>query len=188
VNKPGAVPNVPPVPEQKDLVMQKKTAQAKPANSGTHQRSHPQPEARPILDERVLGLLFDSLTSVQAAIVSATEGMPYGGLRQAMALGEQEKRELTRATQAVVAKHPAFFLKHKSALEFATVLTAINAAHMDHLLLLIDQVDGLPAPAAAEMLGQHVCSASEALAIALIVLAPSGIFALVLFIQRLRRK
>ena len=189
MNKPGALPNVAlGAAEQKDLAMQKKTRQAKSAPSGAHQRSRPQPEARPILDEGVLGLLFDSLTSVQAAVVSATEGMPYRTLRQAMALGEQEKHELTRATQAVVAKHPAFFLEHKNALEFATVFMAINAAHMDHLLSLISQSDGAPTPAAAETLGQHVCSASEAVAVALIVLAPLGVFALVLLIQRLRRK
>ncbi len=161
---------------------------AKSANSGTRQRSHPQPEARPILDERVLGLLFDSLTSVQAAVVSATEGMPYRTLRQGIALGEQEKHELTRATQAVVAKHPTFFLEHKNALEFATVFTAINTAHMDHLLSLVGQADGSPAPVAAETLEGHVCSASEAVAVALIVLAPLGVLALVLLIQRLRRK
>src|SRR5690242_3663201 len=93
VNKPCAVPSVPPGFKHKDLVMQKKTRQAKSASSGPQQRPHPQPETRSILDERVLGLLFDSLTTVQAAIVSATEGMPYRSLRQAMALGEQEKRE-----------------------------------------------------------------------------------------------
>ncbi len=188
MNKPRAVSNLPLGPEQKTLAMQKNRRHAKSANSGTHQRSGPQPEEPSLLDERVLGLLFDSLTTVQAAVVSATEGMPYRTLRQAMALGEQEKHELTRATQAAVAKHPAFFLKHKNALEFATVFTAINAAHMDHLLSLVGQGDDSTAPAAAETLGEHVCSPREAVAIALVVLAPLGICALVLLIQRLRRK
>src|SRR5207253_5888040 len=64
------------------------------------------------------------------------------------------------------------FSKHRDALEFVTVLTAINAAQMDHMLSLIDQSDGPPAPAESGPSGEHVCSAREALVIAFIVLAP----------------
>ena len=187
-----AVPGAPFGPEQEALApMRKKTQRTKSAHAGGKQygseRSHPQPEERPILDECVPGLLFDSLASVQAAIVSASKKVPHRTLRQAMAIDEQEKRELTRAAQAVAAKHAAFFSKHRDALEFVTVLTAINAAQMDHMLSLIDQSDGPPAPAESGPSGEHVCSAREALVIAFIVLAPLALLALILILERRRK-
>ncbi len=149
--------------------------------------SRPQPEVHSNLDERILGLLWDSLTRVQAAIVSASKGLPYAALRQAMALGQQEKNELTSASQAVAAKYPAFFAEHKDVIEFVAVLTAFKAVQMDHLLLLLGQSDRSPVPAESGPSGEHVCSAREALAIAFIVLAPLGLLALVLLIQHWRR-
>jgi hypothetical protein len=104
-----------------------------------------------------------------------------------MALGQQEKHELTSAAQAVAAKHSAFFAQHKDAVEFATVLTVINAAHMDHMFSLLGQSDGSPALAQPGPPGEHVCSAREAMGMALIVLAPLGLLALVLVIQHWRR-
>lgn len=95
---------------------------------------------------------------------------------------------MTSAAQAVAVKHPAFFAQHKDALEFATVLTAINAAHVDHLFSLLGQSDDSPAQAKPVPPVEQVCSAREALGMALIVLAPLGLFALVLLIQHLRRK
>ncbi len=184
----GAMLGTPLEPEQEALApTRKKTQSPKSARASGKQygskRSHPQPEERPILDERVPGLLFDSLASVQAAIVSASKELPYRALRQAMAIGEQEKRELTRAAQAVAAKHAAFLSQHKDALEFVVGLTAINAAQMDQLLLLIDQSDGSPGPAESCPSGEHVCSAREALAIAVIVLAPLALLALILILK-----
>ena len=188
----GAVPNALPARAQgTPAPICKKTARTHPGHTRGKQdgseRSHPQPAARPILDERIPGLLSDSLTSVQAAIMSASEGLSYRTLRQAMTLGEQEKNELTSAAQAVAAKHPAFFAQHKDALELVIALTAFNAAHMDHLFSLLGQSDDSPAPKPVPP-GEHVCSAHEALGMALIVLAPLGLFALVLLIQHLRRK
>jgi hypothetical protein len=169
----------------------KKTGRTKPTRARVKQdgseRSRPQPEVRPILDARIPGLLSDSLTSVQAAIMSASKGLPYKALRQAMAIGEEEKHELTSAAQAAVAKYPAFFAEHKDAVEVVTVLMAINAAHMDHMFSLLGQSDGSPALAQPGPLGEHVCSAREALGMALIVLAPLGLLALVLLIQHWRR-
>jgi hypothetical protein len=162
-----------------------KPAQARGRQDGC-ERFRPQTQ-RSILDERIPGLLSDSLTSVQAAIMSASEGLPYRTVRQAMALGQEEKNELTSAVQAVVAKYPAFFAPHKDAFEFATVLTAINAAHMDHLFLLLGQSDTPPGPAEPDPPAEHVCSTREALGMALIVLAPLGLLILVLLIQHWRK-
>ncbi len=170
--------------------MRKKTGRTNPAR-GKHdgsERSRAQPEERPSFDERIPGLLFDSLASVQAAIMSASKGVPYTTLRQAMALDPQEKHELTSAAQGVAVKHPAFFAQHIDALDLVIVLMAIIAAHMDHLFSFPGQFDGTPAPAEPAPPGEHVCSAREALAMALIVLAPFGLLALVLLIQHWRRK
>ena len=189
----GAVPRPPLGPQQEALgPVRKKTRPAKSARLGGKQyfseRSRPQVEERPVLDERVPGLIFDSLATVQAAIVSASKEMPYRALRQAMALGEQEKHELTSAAQAVAAQYPAFFSQHKDGLEFVAGLMAINAAKIDHLLSLIDQSDGSPVRAESGPSGEHVCSARVALGIALIVLAPLGLLAVVLIAEHLRRK
>jgi hypothetical protein len=189
----GAVPNALPARAKKSRdPLRKKTGRTNHARRRGKQDgsegSRPQAEERPSLDGRIPGLLFDSLASVQAAIVSASKGVPYRTFRQAMALDQQEKHELTSAAQAVAVKHPAFFAQHKDALEFATVLTAINAAHMDHLFSLLGQSDDSPAQAEPIPPVEHVCSAREALGMALIVLAPLGLFALVLLIQHLRRK
>jgi hypothetical protein len=174
VKKSRAAPNVLPAPEQ-EAFLPKKMRQTKTASSGAkqHGSEHSQPPLgqHPILDERITGVLFDSLASVQAAILSATGGLPYGAVRQAMAIGEQEKVELTRAAQAVAAKHPAFFLKHKQLFEFTAALTAINAAHVDHLLSFA-------------LSGDRGCSTREALFAALSILAPLVIVAIVLIVKR----
>lgn len=148
----------------------------------------PQSKAGSIFDECLCGLLFDALSSVETAILSATERAPYASFRQLLAFGEEERGELTKATQAVVAKHAVFFSKHKNAVEFALVLTALGAAKVDHLLSAMDPCEG-PSPGAQEhAFGGHVCSPREALSIALIVLAPLGILGLALLIQHFRRK
>jgi|HubBroStandDraft_6_1064221.scaffolds.fasta_scaffold260399_2 hypothetical protein len=154
---------------------------------GISERAHSQSEERPILDERVPGLIFDSLATVQAALVSASKEMPYGALRQAMALGEQEKRELTSAAHAVAAKYPAFFSKHKDGLEFVAALMAINAAKIDQLFSLIDHLNGPLLAAEPSASEGHVCSAPAALGIALIVLAPLWLLAVVLILEHIRR-
>lgn len=163
-----------------------KSAHARGMQDGS-EPSRPQPEARSNLDERIPGLLWDSLTRVQAAIMSASKSIPYEALRQTMVLGKEEKNELTSGAQAVAAKYPAFFAEHKDVIEFVTVLTAFKALQMDHLLSLLSQSDRSPVPAESGPSGEHVCSAREALAIVFIVLAPLGLLALVLLIQHLRR-
>lgn len=153
--------------------------------SGTCQRPS---NADSAINESLCGLLFDSLASVETAILSATEKVPYTALRQLMALGAEERRELMGATHAVVAKHAAFFVQHKNAVELALVLTALGAAKVDHLLSVVGPSES-PSPAAQEgVTGVHVCSLREALGIALIVFAPLGILALVWLVQHLRRK
>lgn len=164
-----------------------KSAHARGKQDGS-EPSRPQPEAHSNLDERIPGLLWDSLTRVQAAIMGASKGIPYEALRQTMVLGKEERNELTSAAQAVAAKYPAFFAEHKDLIEFVTVFMAFKAAQMDHLLSLLGQSDASPAPAEPGPPKDHVCSAREALAIALIILAPLGLLALVLLIQHLRRK
>jgi hypothetical protein len=114
---------------------------------------------------------------VQAAIMGASKGIPYEVLRQTMVLGKEKRNELTSAAQAVAAKYPAFFAEHKDLVEFVTVLMAFKAAQMDHLLSLLGQSDASPAPAEPGPPKDHVCSAREALAIALIILAPLGLLA-----------
>ena len=175
MKKSCVVPNVLPGPEQEALSLPKKMRQTKTASSGAKQdgseHSPPRPGRDSVLDERIPGLICDSLASVEAAILSATEGLPYGAVRQAMAIGEQERVELTRAAQAVATKHSAFFLKHKQLFEFTAALTAINAAHVDHLLSFAPPNDG-------------GCTKGEALFASLAILAPLVIVAIVLIVKR----
>ena len=184
----GAVPSAPSGSKQEAIIPRQKTRPARSKCSGYEQHRpvclRPQPE-EPILDGRFLGLLFDSLATVQATLVSASKDVPYTALRPTVAIGEQEKAELIRAVQAVIVKHQAFFAHHKDALEFVTAVTAVNAAQMDHLLLALDHSVGSPSPTDPGPLGGHICSAREAVGIALIVLAPLGLFAVVLIVKHL---
>jgi len=125
----------------------------------------------PALDERVPGLLFDSIACVQAVILSASRNLPYGEVRQVIAYSKGEKCELTRAALAVAAKHPAFFSQHKEILEFAVAWARVNAAQMEQLYSLADER------------GERVCSVREAVGVALIVLAPLAILTLVLIMK-----
>lgn len=198
MKKSPVVASAPHGPEQKASGLQRKSREVRklPTPTGKQQgcdRLRPKQADGSALDERIPGLLLDSLTTVQTAILSATERTPYRVLRQAIAISEAEKSELTTAAQAVAAKHPDFFCEHKDALEFALALTALTAMKFDHLLTAMDQSltdepNLSPAMARDEVSGQHICSAREALAIALVVLAPLAILALALLIPHLRRK
>ena len=148
------------------------------------ERLAPKPEGRPVLDERVPGLLFDSLATLQAAILSASKKVPYKVMRQAMVIDEQEKCELTRATLAVANQYPTFFSQHKDSLEFVAALMVINAAQVDDLLSLIDQSD---ISLSSDGSSGYVCSGRQALGIGLIVLAPLAILAVVFIVKHWRK-
>jgi hypothetical protein len=71
-----------------------------------HSQSHQ--SGQPVLDQRVPELLLDAISSVKAAVVSASVRLPYGEVQQAMAVNEQERQELTRALQEAAERHPRF--------------------------------------------------------------------------------
>lgn len=137
------------------------------------------PDERPMLDERLPGLLLDALTPVAAAIASAATGMDYREARQAMAMGAEEKLQLSQALEQVAAKHATFVLAHGPLVEFAAVFSAVNAAHADHLLSLAKQTEGLD----TETGSPQACSKREAILVALLVLAPFVIAAIVLIVK-----
>jgi hypothetical protein len=132
------------------------------------------PPAHLSLDEGVPGLLLDALAPVETAVASAISGVPYAAIRPAIHVEEDHRRELQSAVEAVASNHPNFFAKYGSALEFVVSLMALNAARVDHLLVISDM-------SGAES-GQNTkaCSASQALAIGLVVLAPLVFLTLIL--------
>jgi len=136
---------------------------------------------RPALDERVTGLLLDSLASVQAALASAATGAPYTNMRKAVAFAEDEKREVTSAALAVAAEHPLFFSQHKEVLEFAVVWAAMYAVRVDHLFALSDVQPETGAR------NERACTGREAVFFALVILAPLLIFILFQALQFRRR-
>jgi hypothetical protein len=156
---------------------------AKPARWGKQhrsKRSRLQPEdGLPVLDERIPSLLLDSLLLVQSAIASATTGVPYGVMRQAMASSEEEKRDLTRAVQAAAAKHSEFFTQHREVIEFAAIWTAIHAQKVNAVCAAFDAMQ-----AESGQLGGKVCSIREALVDAVIILAPLVLLTIVVILQR----
>jgi hypothetical protein len=131
----------------------------------------------PALDERVPGLLLESLASVQAAIASASTGLPYSDLRKALRIGEDEKRELTSAAVSAAAEHPAFLSQHKDVLELAIVWAGMHAQRVDHLFSRGDE------QGEAKAQSEHVCTGREAFFSALVILAPLLIFVVVQFLQ-----
>jgi hypothetical protein len=110
----GAVPNALPARAKKSRdPIRKKTGRTIHARRRGKQDgsegSRPQAEERPSLDGRIPGLLFDSLASVQAAIVSASKGVPYRTFRQAMALDQQEKTRIDERRPGRSGQTPGIF-------------------------------------------------------------------------------
>lgn len=132
---------------------------------------------RPVLDERVPGLLLDSLASVQAALASACTAVPYSDIRNALAVTDDEKRELTSMALSIAAEHPAFFSQHRDVLEFAVVWAGMHAVRVDHLFALGDEQPETGAR------NERACTGREAVFFALVILAPLLIF---VFVQALK--
>jgi hypothetical protein len=166
-------------------VRKKKPLQGRPnpvfenhENKWPSNQAQQHPERRPLLDDRVPAMLIDAISSVNAAIGSASVRVPYSEARQAMALNEQEKHKLTRAIQGVAEKHPPFFAQNKEAIEFCVAWAAVQAAHIDNFLTLTDNTNAVQEPG---------CSSREALLGVLLVLGPLLIFAGISIVQHLRR-
>jgi hypothetical protein len=134
---------------------------------------------RPVLDERLPGLLFEALATVQAVFASANTEGPYTEVRQAIALNEEEKCELACAVQAAAAKHSEFFTQHREVIEVATIWTAIHAQKVNAVYATFDAMQ-----AESGQAGGKVCSTREALVDALIILAPLVLLAFVVILQR----
>ena len=139
---------------------------------------HPQIERGPVLDERVSTMLLEAISSVNAAIASANTKLTYAEARQAMAVDEEEKRELTSAVQEIVNKHSAFFSENKAAIELCVAWAAVHAAHVDNFSALADSTNTVK---------EAACSPGEAFLVALLVLGPLAIFAVVSIVRHLRR-
>ena len=149
--------------------------------SGSTKCPHPpqsHTSSQPVLDQRVPELLLDAISSVKAAIVSASARLPYGEARQAMAVDEQEQQELTRALREAAERHPAFFRQNKTEIEFCVAWAAVHAAQIDSLLILTDNTNTMEEPG---------CSPRGSLFVALLVLGPLLIFAVISIVQHLRR-
>src|SRR5262249_51490660 len=71
-----------------------------------------------VLDDRTLTMLLDAISSVSAAIVSATEGLPYIEARKEIAPNEEEKLPVSRAIKRVASQYESFFTENKVILEF----------------------------------------------------------------------
>jgi hypothetical protein len=138
--------------------------------------SQPQPGGRPVLDERVPTLVLDVISSIGAAIASASMRVPYSEARQAMASNEDEKCELTRAVVEVAEKHYAFFKQNKAVIELGVVWAAVHVRHFDNFFARVDGAVEEP-----------VCSPRDALFFAAVALAPLLIFAFVSIVQHSRR-
>ena len=160
----------------------------KPGRAG-HKRLQCRPQQakpddeRPLFDERLPGLLLDALRPLGAATASAATGIGYREARQAMTVSEDEKLQLCQALEQVAAKHASFFLEHKSLFEAVVLLSAINAAHLDHVLTIAKQPENSGSGSDSGQPAGHACSRREALVAALLILAPLVIAAVVLIVK-----
>ena len=154
----------------------------KPTDRGIHSTGGPQTRAKdlPLFDERLPGLLLDSLAPVEAAIVSAATGIGYREARQAAKIGEDEKLQFSDALAQLAAKHASFVVAHEPLFEFVAVFSAVHAAHVDHLFTIARNSEAPGAEAEPPQPGGQACSKREALVAALVVLAPLVIAAIVL--------
>jgi len=137
----------------------------------------------PLLDERLPGLVLDSLVPVEAAIVSAATGIGYREARQAVMIGADEKLHLSFALEQFAAKHSSFVRAHEPLFEFVTVFSAVNAAHVDHVFTLAKNSECSDARAETAPPTSDACSKREALVAALVVLAPLVIAVIALIVK-----
>ena len=158
---------------------------SKPPNGGTHSTDGRQArgDARPLLDERLPGLLLDSFAPVEAAIVSAATGIGYGEARQAVTIGEDEKLQFSHALAQLASKHASFVAAHEPLFEFVAVFSAVNAAHVDHAFTLAKNSEGAGVEAEPPQPTDQACSKREALVAALVVLAPLVIAVIALIVK-----
>jgi len=131
---------------------------------------------QPVLDERVTTLVLDVISSLGAAIASASTRMPYAEARQALASNQDEKYEFTRAVMEVVEKHHAFFEHNRGVIELSVVWASVHASHYDNLFAGVDRTTE-----------DRACSPREALFFAAVVLAPLLILAVISILQNTRR-
>jgi hypothetical protein len=81
-------------------------------------------------------LALDALACIEAITASCIAGLPYTALREAMRFSDAQKAEIAEAVQKVAANHGAIFAAHKDAIELGVALTAMQAAQLNHVLLL----------------------------------------------------
>lgn len=128
------------------------------------------------MDDRTLTMLLDAISSVSAAIVSATVGLPYIEARKTMAPNDEEKLRVSCAVREVADLYESFFTENKIALEFGITWAGVQAAHFDNFFTRTDSTAG-----------QSPLRPSQALFLAIIVLAPLLIFAVVSIVQYTKR-
>jgi len=85
-------------------------------------------------------IYLESLSIVQASIVSCFAGVPYSWGREVARLSDEDKQQLRCATQAVVSKHARWFEQNQHAIEFVLALTAAQAIKVDGLLAATETV------------------------------------------------
>jgi hypothetical protein len=81
-------------------------------------------------------LALDSIACVEAITASWIAGVPYTGLREAIRFSDAQKTEITEAVRKVAVKHATAFTVHKDAIEIGVVLTAMQTAQLEQVLLL----------------------------------------------------
>ena len=92
------------------------------------------PAREPALDPRLLDLLLDALTNLEAFIWSRTAGLPYVKLRNALRLNENDRVQINNAAQSVAASHAEWCRKRGAPAFFLATLAATQVAHLDALL------------------------------------------------------
>ena len=94
----------------------------------------PAREPEPALDPRLVDLLLDALTNLQAFVWSRTAGLPYVKLRNALRFNENDRAQINNAAQSVAASHAEWCRKRGAPAFFLATLAATQVAHLDALL------------------------------------------------------
>ena len=109
------------------------------------------PAREPALDPRLLDLLLDALTNLQAFVWSRTAGLPYVKLRNALRFNENDRAQINKAAQTVAATRAEWFGERAAPAFFLATLTATQVAQLDALL-----ADEIEPPADAQERGRQV--------------------------------
>lgn len=87
------------------------------------------------LSPRLCSLILDSLSCLEAFVYSCTKCLPYASVRGLFAVEEEDRSQIIEAAQKLANNHSDWLQEHGGPALFLAMLTALQIARLDTLLV-----------------------------------------------------